>query len=54
MEMTKYYAIAFKQGSYPPIIQDEVFLWARPHPRDAFAPDHVPRPNNAELVGAEY
>lgn len=50
LEMTKYYATAFKQGSYPSITQDKVFLWARPHPRDAVAPDHVPRPTNAELT----
>ena len=50
LEVIKYYATAFKQGSYPPVIQDEVFLWARPHPRDAEAPDPVPRPDNAELV----
>ncbi|PVG00439.1 hypothetical protein CPB86DRAFT_824436 [Serendipita vermifera] len=50
LELSTYYIEAFKTGAYPPITQDKVFLWARPHPRDATAPDHIPRPNNAELT----
>lgn len=48
--MSSYYAQAFKTGTYPPLQEDKIFLWARPHPREANAPDRVPRPNNAELV----
>ena len=29
-------------------------MWARPHPKDATASDHVPRPNNWQLVGAFF
>ncbi|CAG8667788.1 7841_t:CDS:2 [Acaulospora colombiana] len=50
LELSTYYIEAFKTGIYPSITQDKVFLWARPHPRDATAPDHVPRPNNAQLT----
>jgi glucan endo-1,3-alpha-glucosidase len=50
LEMSDYYIQAFKTGTYPTISQDKVYLWARPHPRDAFAPDPIPRPDNAELV----
>jgi glucan endo-1,3-alpha-glucosidase len=48
--MTAYYARAFKAGAYPTILRDRVYVWARPHPRDANSPDHVPRPTNYQLV----
>lgn len=48
--MTAYYASAFKTGTYPAIQRDKVYVWARPHPRDAPSSDHVPRPKNYELV----
>ncbi|OCF33259.1 hypothetical protein I316_05000 [Kwoniella heveanensis BCC8398] len=35
--LTKYYATAFKTGSYPTITKDEIVMWARPHPHDATA-----------------
>jgi glucan endo-1,3-alpha-glucosidase len=35
--LTKYYATAFKTGSYPAIEKDQVIMWARPHSRDARA-----------------
>ncbi|KAG8831974.1 hypothetical protein FRC17_002260 [Serendipita sp. 399] len=50
LEMTSYYAQAFKTGSFPVIAEDRVFVWARPHPKDASAPDHVPRPRFADLT----
>ncbi|KAG8808771.1 hypothetical protein FRC17_003790 [Serendipita sp. 399] len=50
LEMTSYYAQAFKTGSFPIIAEDRVFVWARPHPKDASAPDHVPRPRFADLT----
>ncbi|KAJ9123152.1 hypothetical protein QFC22_001345 [Naganishia vaughanmartiniae] len=37
LEMTKYYAQAFKTGSWPTIASDSVFVWARPHPKAATA-----------------
>ncbi len=36
--MTKYFATAYKTGSYPAITNDIVYVWARPHPKDANAP----------------
>ncbi|WWC86171.1 uncharacterized protein L201_001044 [Kwoniella dendrophila CBS 6074] len=35
--LTKYYAQAFKTGSYPTIEKDEIIMWARPHSHDATA-----------------
>ncbi|WRT64077.1 uncharacterized protein IL334_001005 [Kwoniella shivajii] len=35
--LTSYYSTAFKTGSYPSITQDEIIMWARPHPHDATA-----------------
>ncbi|KAF8494304.1 alpha-1,3-glucanase [Gautieria morchelliformis] len=37
LEMTEYYATAFKTGSYPTIHKDKLYLWARPHPASATA-----------------
>ncbi len=50
LEMTAYYASAFKTGAYPTIQRDKIYVWARPHPRGAPSSDHVPRPKNYELV----
>jgi len=50
LRMNGFFAQAFKHGAYPPIQRDEIFLWGRPHPRDADAPDNVPRPRNWELA----
>lgn len=33
--MIKYYAYAFKTGNYPAITVDQMWLWTRPHPKDA-------------------
>ncbi|KAG8831269.1 hypothetical protein FRC17_003387 [Serendipita sp. 399] len=45
LDMTAYYAQAFKSGTYPPIRDEKVYIWSRPHPRDATAPDTLGRPN---------
>ncbi|WVQ85464.1 hypothetical protein IAT38_007629 [Cryptococcus sp. DSM 104549] len=37
LELTNYYATAFKTGSYPTISDDQIFMWARPHSHDATA-----------------
>ena len=50
LEMTAYYASAFKTGAYPTIQHDKVYVWARPHPRGAHSSDYLPRPKNYELV----
>ncbi|EJT96926.1 glycoside hydrolase [Dacryopinax primogenitus] len=47
LTMTNYYATAFKTGRYPSITQDQVYIYARPHPKAANAQnDGVGRPNN--------
>ena len=48
--MTSYYISAYKTGSYPTITDDAIFIWARPHPKDASAPDSVGKPDNYQLV----
>lgn len=50
LNLTQYYATAFKTGQYPPIEKDAIFLWSRPHPASASAPDSVGPPANFELV----
>ena len=49
--MTNYYATAFRTGTYPPITEDQIYMWARPHPKDAIAwNDTVGKPTSYELV----
>ncbi|KAJ7935235.1 glycoside hydrolase [Mycena leptocephala] len=50
LHLNSYFARAFKSGMYPPIEQDQIYLWGRPHPRAANAPESVPRPRNWELT----
>ncbi|KAI0031385.1 glycoside hydrolase [Vararia minispora EC-137] len=50
LNMTAYYAQAYKTGAYPAISQDRLFLWARPHAKDANAPDAVGKPSNFNLM----
>ncbi|KAI0044393.1 glycoside hydrolase family 71 protein [Auriscalpium vulgare] len=50
LDMTKYYAEAFKTGSFPAITEDKIYMWARTHPRDADAPDPVGKPSNFQLT----
>lgn len=47
--MTQYFATAYKTGSYPAITKDQIFLWARPHTRNATSSDSVGKPTNYEL-----
>ena len=51
LRLNSYFSIAFKTGIYPRISRDEVYIWARPHPKSAVAAnDSVPRPKNWQLV----
>ncbi|TFY66719.1 hypothetical protein EVG20_g4369 [Dentipellis fragilis] len=50
LDMTKYYAEAFKTGAYPPVTEDKLYMWSRPHSRDANAPDPVGKPSNFQLT----
>lgn len=36
-ELSKYYILAYKTGSYPVITEDVIYFWARPHPAQATA-----------------
>ncbi|TFY60257.1 hypothetical protein EVJ58_g5258 [Rhodofomes roseus] len=50
LHLNKYYARAFKEGVYPAIEVDTIYMWARPHLKDAVTNDPVPRPRNWELT----
>lgn len=50
LDMTNYYATAFKTGKYPEIAQDALYAWARPTSTNANAPDPVGKPTNADTV----
>ena len=50
LNMTSYYIQAYKSGTYPTVNQDQVYLWARPHPKNANAPDPTPKPTGYEMV----
>lgn len=50
--MTSYYVQAYKTGSYPTVTDDKIYIWARPHPKNAIAVyDPVGPPNNFQMVG---
>lgn len=50
LNMTSYYATAYKTGSYPSVTSDKIYVWARTHPKNANSPDPVPKPTNYEMV----
>jgi glucan endo-1,3-alpha-glucosidase len=50
LKMTRYYANAFKSGAYPAVTEDSVYIWSRPHSKDAWVADYVGRPHNADWV----
>ncbi|OBZ69458.1 Glucan endo-1,3-alpha-glucosidase agn1 [Grifola frondosa] len=50
LHLNGYYAKAFKDGRYPKIEGDRIYMWSRPHLKEARAPDTVPRPDNWELA----
>ncbi|KAG8991914.1 hypothetical protein FRB95_003474 [Tulasnella sp. JGI-2019a] len=51
LPLTAYYVQAFKNGAYPDVAKDQVFLAARPHTHDANASsDGVGKPTNWETV----
>ena len=50
LRLAGYYACAFKHGVYPSVEADTIYMWARPHPKNAIAEDAVPHPRNWELV----
>ncbi|KLO14581.1 glycoside hydrolase [Schizopora paradoxa] len=50
LHMTKYFTTAYKTGAYPALTSDVVYVWARPHPKDATAPDSIGKPTNYEML----
>ncbi|KAJ7125232.1 glycoside hydrolase family 71 protein [Mycena epipterygia] len=50
LHLNSFFARAFKEGAYPPIQKDRIFIWGRPHPRSADASERVPRPANWEIT----
>lgn len=50
LEITSYFATWFKTGEQPTVAQDQLLMWARPHPKDAVANDTLSPPTNYELV----
>lgn len=51
LAVTKYYSAAWKTGSYPAITQNQIFLTARPHSKNAACTsDSVAQPSYAERV----
>ncbi|TFK74654.1 glycoside hydrolase family 71 protein [Pluteus cervinus] len=52
--LNRYFATWFKEGHPPKITKDQIFMWARPHPKYAHSRESVPRPNNWELVEDKF
>jgi len=50
LELTQYYATAYKTGQYPTIEKDQIFMWSRPHSANAQSPDPVPQPTNFQIL----
>ncbi|KZT73782.1 glycoside hydrolase family 71 protein [Daedalea quercina L-15889] len=51
LAMTNYYATAFRDGSYPSITEDQIYMWARPQPKNAVASDDsVGMPTSYQLT----
>ncbi|KAG9035646.1 hypothetical protein FS837_001855, partial [Tulasnella sp. UAMH 9824] len=51
LEMTGYYASAFKSGSWPSITSDKIFIHGRPHGvNDQASSDALPRPDRSDWV----
>ncbi|KAH9480429.1 Glucan endo-1,3-alpha-glucosidase agn1 [Psilocybe cubensis] len=49
LDLTQYYATAFKTGQYPTIEKDKIVMWSRPHSTNAQSSDPVPQPTNFEI-----
>ena len=51
LAVTKYYSTAWKTGSYPAVTQNQIFLTARPHSKEAVCTgDSVGQPSKAAWV----
>ncbi|KAH8119175.1 glycoside hydrolase family 71 protein [Phellopilus nigrolimitatus] len=51
LDLTKYFALAYKTGTYPLVLDDAIYLWARPHAKGATAKsDAVGKPANYDIL----
>ncbi|KAJ7459880.1 glycoside hydrolase [Mycena latifolia] len=50
LDMTRFFATQFKTGEAPAIDKDQIFMWARPHPTNAQAPDATGPPTSFQLT----
>ena len=50
LSLTNFFATQFKTGTAPAITQDQLVLWARPHPKNATPNDPVGAPKDFQLV----
>ncbi|KAH9854653.1 glycoside hydrolase [Lenzites betulinus] len=51
LEITRHFATWFKTGAAPVVAQDQLLMWARPHPKHAQASqDALSQPTNYELT----
>ncbi|KZT59037.1 glycoside hydrolase family 71 protein [Calocera cornea HHB12733] len=48
LDVASYYITAFKTGNTPDITQDAIYIWSRPHLKDASAPDPIGKPDFAD------
>ena len=53
LDLQQYYISAIKNGVYPGILRDKIFLWARLHPANVDAPrDGIGRPSGWQYVSS--
>lgn len=50
LRLNSFFVRAFKDGVYPRITRDVIYVWARPHLKDAITNEEVPRPDNWQLT----
>ncbi|KAJ7109754.1 glycoside hydrolase [Mycena crocata] len=50
LDLTKFYATQFKTGQALAVEKDQIFMWSRPHPTNAQAPDAQGPPTTFELT----
>jgi glucan endo-1,3-alpha-glucosidase len=53
LDLQQYYISALKNGAYPSILRDRIFLWARLYPANVESPqDGVGKPSGWQYVGS--
>ena len=55
LDLTKYFTKAYKGNGTIEVDQDKIYVWARPHSKNATATsDSVGKPENADIVSQTY